>query len=57
VATPAGASIRYSVDGTTPSGTAGTPYTGAIAVGGGTTTVIAIAYESSWTDSAVATAT
>jgi hypothetical protein len=54
--TTSGASIRYTTDGSTPSETAGTLYTGPIAVSS-TTTINAIAYESGMTDSQVASAT
>ena len=54
--TTSGASIRYTTDGSTPSETAGTLYSGAITVNA-TETFNAIAYESGWTDSAVASAT
>jgi len=51
-----GATIRYTMDGSTPSETAGTVYTGAITVNN-SLTIKAIAYESGWTDSTVASAT
>ena len=51
-----GATIRYTTDGTLPTATQGTVYTGAIAVTT-TTTLRAIAYQSSWADSAVTSAT
>ena len=51
-----GATIRYTTDGSTPSETAGTVYSGTIAVSA-STTLNAIAYESGYTDSAIATAT
>jgi hypothetical protein len=51
-----GASIRYTLDGSTPSETAGTLYSGPITVSA-TTTINAIAYESGTTDSPVASAT
>ena len=51
-----GATIRYTTDGTLPTTTQGTVYTEAIAVGT-TTSLRAIAYQSSWTDSAVTSAT
>ena len=51
-----GASIRYTTDGSTPTETAGTLYTGAIIVSS-TTTVKAVAYESGYTDSSVGCAT
>jgi len=50
-----GASIRYTTDGTTPSETAGTLYSAAVAVGA-TETIKAIAYKTGLTDSAVGTA-
>ena len=50
-ATP-GASIRYTLDGTTPSSTAGTPYSGPVNITAGTT-LKALAYASGATDSAV----
>ena len=49
----AGATIRYTTDGTTPSETAGTVYSGPLTVSA-TTTVKAVAYASGFTDSAVA---
>jgi hypothetical protein len=56
ISTPtSGASINYTTDGSTPSGTAGTPYSGPITVGA-TTTINAVAYENGFRDSAVATA-
>ena len=51
-----GATIRYTLDGSTPSETAGTVYSGAVAVNA-TTTIKAIAYKGGWTDSAIASAT
>ena len=51
----AGATIRYTTDGTTPSETAGTIYTAPFTVSA-TTTVKAIAYASGLTDSSVSTA-
>ena len=54
--TTSGASIRYTTDGTTPSPTSGTLYSGAISITA-TTTINAIAYETGWTSSTVATAT
>src|SRR5207253_49049 len=48
--TTSGASIRYTTDGSTPTSTAGTPYSSAIAVSA-TTTIKAIAYLSGWADS------
>ena len=50
-----GASIRYTTDGTTPSETHGTVYSGAVSVAS-TQTVNAIAYLANWADSAVASA-
>ena len=54
--TTSGASIRYTTDGSTPSETAGTLYSGPVTIGS-TTTLKAIAYESGMADSAVASAT
>jgi hypothetical protein len=54
--TTGGASINYTTDGSTPSETAGTLYSGPITVSA-TTTINAIAYASGMTDSAVASAT
>jgi phenylalanyl-tRNA synthetase beta subunit len=53
--TTSGATIRYTMDGSAPSETAGTLYTAPFSVAG-TTTVKAIAYASGLTDSSVATA-
>ena len=53
--TTAGASIRYTTDGSTPSSTVGTVYSGPIAVSA-STTLKAIAYLAGWTDSAVSSA-
>ncbi|MGA3019851.1 MAG: chitobiase/beta-hexosaminidase C-terminal domain-containing protein [Bryobacteraceae bacterium] len=53
--TTSGATIRYTLDGSTPSETAGTVYTAPFAING-TTTVKAMAYASGLTDSSVATA-
>ncbi len=50
-----GAAIRYTTDGSTPSATVGTLYSGPVAVSG-TTTLKAIAYASGLTNSGVATA-
>ncbi|HZP59129.1 MAG TPA: chitobiase/beta-hexosaminidase C-terminal domain-containing protein, partial [Opitutaceae bacterium] len=50
-----GASIRYTTDGSTPSETAGTLYSGPVNVGS-TETLTAIAYKSGSTDSAVVSA-
>jgi hypothetical protein len=54
--TTTGASIRYTLDGSTPTSTTGTVYGGAINVNG-TITIRAIAYMSGAPDSAVASAT
>jgi len=54
--TTSGASIRYTIDGSTPSETAGTLYSGPINIGS-TTTLKAIAYENGFADSAVTSAT
>jgi uncharacterized repeat protein (TIGR03803 family) len=51
-----GASIRYTTDGSTPSETAGTLYTGSISISA-TTILKAIAYETGMTDSPVTTGT
>jgi hypothetical protein len=51
-----GASIRYTTNGTTPSSTAGTLYAGPVNIGT-TTTLKAIAYKSSLSDSAVTSGT
>jgi hypothetical protein len=53
--TTSGASIRYTLDGSTPSETAGTLYSSPITVSA-SVTINAIAYEGGMTDSAVATA-
>jgi sugar lactone lactonase YvrE len=53
--TTAGASIRYTTDGSAPSETIGTIYSSAVAVSS-TTTLKAIAYKAGLADSAVATA-
>lgn len=53
----AGASIRFTTDGSTPSATVGTVYSAPIAVGAGTTTIKSIAYKSGMADSAVASGT
>ncbi len=53
--TTSGASIRYTTDGSTPSETAGTLYSGAVTVGS-TETLTAIAYQTGITDSAVTSA-
>jgi uncharacterized repeat protein (TIGR03803 family) len=52
--TTSGASIRYSTDGTTPSETAGTIYSGPVSISA-TATLNAIAYKGGLTDSAVTT--
>jgi RHS repeat-associated protein len=54
--TTAGASINYTTNGTTPSATVGTPYTGPVTVSQ-TETVQAIAYETGITSSPVTSAT
>ena len=54
-ATP-GASIRYTIDGSTPTSTFGTAYIGAVSVSS-SLTLKAIAYKSGMSDSAVASAT
>jgi hypothetical protein len=51
-----GASIRYTTDGSTPTSTAGTPYSGPVPIDS-TTTLKAIAFGSGLTDSAVTSAT
>src|ERR1035438_7007191 len=51
----AGAAIRYTTDGSSPSNTVGTVYSGPVAVTA-TTTIKAIAYASGFTNSGVATA-
>jgi polygalacturonase len=51
-----GASIRYTTDGSTPSATVGTIYSGPVSVSG-SETLTAIAYESGFTNSAVTNAT
>ena len=48
-----GATIRYTTDGSTPSATAGTVYSSAVSITA-TTTLQAIAYETGYADSAVA---
>ena len=53
--TTAGASIRYTTDGSTPTSTSGTVFSATISVAA-TKTIKAIAYKSGWTDSEVATA-
>jgi alpha-tubulin suppressor-like RCC1 family protein/predicted cupin superfamily sugar epimerase len=53
--TTAGASIRYTTDGSTPTAAYGTVYSAPIALAEGTTaTIRAIAYKAGWADSAVA---
>ncbi|HXC02585.1 MAG TPA: chitobiase/beta-hexosaminidase C-terminal domain-containing protein, partial [Opitutaceae bacterium] len=54
--TTGGASIRYTTDGSTPSETAGTLYSGPVNIGS-TATLNAIAYESGMTDSSITSAT
>ncbi|MGA2434112.1 MAG: chitobiase/beta-hexosaminidase C-terminal domain-containing protein, partial [Bryobacteraceae bacterium] len=54
--TTAGSSINYTTNGSAPSATAGTLYTGPITVSG-TTTIKAVAFASGLTDSTVSTAT
>jgi hypothetical protein len=54
--TTSGASIRYTTDGSTPSETAGTLYSGPVRVSS-TATIMAIAFKSGMADSAVASAT
>jgi hypothetical protein len=49
-----GASIRYTLDGSTPSETAGTLYSGPLSIGS-TTTLTVIAYKAGFTDSPVTT--
>lgn len=56
-ATPGDATIRYTLDGSTPTSTTGTIYSGLIAVGPTATTLKAIAYKVGLTDSAVSTHT
>ena len=51
-----GASIRYTTDGSTPSETAGTFYSGPVAISSGTVTLKAIAYQGGMTDSNVTSA-
>src|ERR1035437_3189608 len=53
--TTAGAAIRYTIDGSTPSDTVGTVYSGPVTVSA-TTTLKAVAYASGLTNSGVATA-
>jgi hypothetical protein len=50
--TTAGASIRYTTDGSAPSATVGTMYSGPVTVGG-TMTIQAMAYASGMTDARV----
>jgi Carbohydrate binding module (family 6)/Chitobiase/beta-hexosaminidase C-terminal domain len=54
--TTSGASIRYTTDGSTPSETVGTIYSGPVNISGNTT-LKAIAYESGFTDSTITAAT
>ena len=51
-----GASLRYTTDGSTPSETAGTVYSGPVSIGS-TTTLKAIAYKAGMADSSVTSAT
>src|ERR1041384_7556659 len=51
-----GASIRYTLDGSTPTSTSGTVYSGAVTIGS-TATLKAIAYKSGMSDSSVTSAT
>jgi hypothetical protein len=51
--TTSGASIRYTTDGSTPSATQGTLYSGAVTLPVGTITLKAMAYKSGWIDSPV----
>jgi hypothetical protein len=53
--TTTGASIRYTIDGTTPTSTTGTLYAGPVSINA-TTTLKAIAYKSGSTDSSVTSA-
>ena len=50
--TTLGAAIRYTTDGSTPSGTAGTVYAGPLAVPG-SMTIRAVAYRAGWATSSV----
>ncbi|HVU32230.1 MAG TPA: chitobiase/beta-hexosaminidase C-terminal domain-containing protein [Opitutaceae bacterium] len=50
-----GVTIRYTTDGSDPSETSGTVYTGPLAIGGATT-LKAVAFRSGWVDSSVTTA-
>jgi fibronectin type 3 domain-containing protein len=52
-----GASIRYTLDGTTPTSTTGMPYAGAVAITNTGTVLKAISYKAGMADSAVTTAT
>ena len=54
--TSPGASIRYTTDGSTPTATNGTLYSGAVTIGS-TTTLKAVSFRTGWTTSPVATAT
>jgi len=54
--TTSGASIRYTTDGSTPTETNGTVYSGPVSIGV-TTTLKAIAYESGFIDSSITSAT
>lgn len=52
-----GSSIRYTLDGSTPTATTGAIYAGPVSIGNGSTTLKAIAYASGATDSTVTSAT
>ena len=52
--TTSGETIRYTTDGTTPSSTVGTVYSSAVSIDSSTCTLQAVAYESSYTPSSVA---
>ena len=54
--TTSGSTIRYTIDGSTPSETNGTVYGGPVTVAS-SLTLKAIAYQNGWNDSAVASAT
>jgi len=56
ISAAAGASIRYTTDGSTPTASQGTVYAGPLTLSS-TTTLKAIAYRTGWTASAVTTAT
>jgi len=53
--TPPGASVRYSTDGSMPTSSSGTLYTGPISLSA-TATLKAIAYSPGWTDSSISSA-